>query len=428
MTAITAAARALALAILMICLSASLASTAAFAQSLAKTLFEEKQRSVFQIRVIDLASGNRYSIGSGFSIDTSGAIATNFHVIASYAHAPEKYRIEAVRWDGSVQALTLIAIDVIHDLAIVSSNSTPEPALTLSTQSLSKGARIYSMGNPMDLGMTIIEGTYNGLVENSRFQKILFSGSLNGGMSGGPAINEAGEVIGINVSKGGEQISFLVPAEHLAKLMTEEVTLGVERDFQAEISAALLAEQQSFYSDMLAGIEANKSLGDLMVPDNPVASLKCWGHSVDEEGQQYEAAHQHCQSQDEIFVSDDLYIGDFRFDVEKITSDHLNRFQFYNLLEQRFSHSSFYNSSSKEQTGRFECVDDQVVLDSGSWKISTCFRQYLKHTGLYDASMIMASLDFPQRAAVVKLAASGISRENAIQLFKLFAESIVWTK
>ena len=55
------------------------------------------------------------------------------------------------------------------------------------------------MGNPHDLGMTIIEGTYNGLIQTSRFQKILFSGSLNSGMSGGPAMDDKGRVIGVGV-------------------------------------------------------------------------------------------------------------------------------------------------------------------------------------------------------------------------------------
>ena len=51
---------------------------------------------------------------------------------------------------------------------------------------LPKGERIYAMGNPLDLGFTIVEGTYNGLVDKSYDERIHFSGAINPGMSGGP--------------------------------------------------------------------------------------------------------------------------------------------------------------------------------------------------------------------------------------------------
>ena len=51
---------------------------------------------------------------------------------------------------------------------------------------LPKGERLYSMGNPLDLGFTIVEGTYNGPVERSYNERIHFSGAINPGMSGGP--------------------------------------------------------------------------------------------------------------------------------------------------------------------------------------------------------------------------------------------------
>ena len=157
--------------------------------SAAKALFDAVQDRVYQVRVIDVASGDKYSIGSGFLVSDTGYIATNFHVVSSFVHEPEKYRLEYVRHDGAVGPLRLMATDVIHDLALVFSGDAPATFLPLATGPVANGDRIYSMGNPHDLGMTIIEGTYNGLVENSRYKKILFSGSLNPGMSGGPALN-----------------------------------------------------------------------------------------------------------------------------------------------------------------------------------------------------------------------------------------------
>ena len=140
----------------------------------------------------------------------------------------------------------------------------------------------------------------------------------------------------------------------------------------------------------------------------------------------YEAAHQHCTSQDQIFVSDDLYVGEFRYDVESLATRELNRFQFYNLLEERFEHRGFYNTNDVEAVTGFKCHDDAIALDSGNWKVSSCFRAYTQLEGLFDASMVMASLDYPHKAAVIKLAASGISKDNALRLLRDIAEAAAW--
>jgi serine protease Do len=397
-------------------------------QTSAKTLFEDTQELVYQIRVIDIASGDKYSIGSGFLISDEGHIASNFHVVSSFVHEPDKYRLEYVSFDGSTGALDLVAVDVIHDLAITSSGETSSGQLALSAQELSKGDRIYSMGNPHDLGMTIIEGTFNGLVENSRYRKILFSGSLNAGMSGGPALNQNGEVIGINVSKGGEQISFLVPVEHLSLLQLGMADSATSPDFPAEIRSLLIADQQEFYQGILNTPLLNKQIGKLTVAGKLVESLHCWGHTADEEDARYEAVHQHCRSEDDIFISDRLQAGEFNYDIEFMHSTELNRFQFYNLLEERFTHPAFYNANNKEDVTNYRCHDGVISLASGSWKTSTCFRAYKNYADLYDASMIMVSMDFPGHAAIVKMGATAITFSNAQAIFKRIMENVEWTR
>lgn len=392
----------------------------------AESLFETVKARVFQVQVIDIASGDKYSIGSGFLVSATGQVATNFHVVSSYVHEPAKYRLEYVGDDGASGAFSLSSIDVVHDLAILHIDEHSEDFLPLARGGLQNGNRIYSMGNPLDLGMTIVEGTYNGLVENSRYRKILFSGSLNAGMSGGPALNAAGEVIGVNVSKGGEQISFLVPVNHLQALLAKDSLVAGERNFQRDINSALLGDQQGFYEGILSGEVSRRSLGDLEVPDKLEESLNCWGHTQDEEDARYEAVHQHCRSEDQIYISRSFYTGDFTYDFEFIKTDELNRFQFYTALQERFSHRNFLNTNDEDEVTEFRCHTDVVGLDSGRWKISNCFRAYRNYDDLYDGSMTMASVDHNHRAAVVKISATGISLENARAVFRRVAESVRW--
>lgn len=411
---------------LLVALCALLGAGTALAD--AEELYEAVKDRVYQVQVIDIASGDKYSIGSGFLVSAGGQVATNFHVVSSYVHEPGKYRLEYLGDDGARGAFRLSSIDVVHDLAILRIDDHPATFLPLATGELQNGNRIYSMGNPLDLGMTIIEGTYNGLVEYSRYRKILFSGSLNAGMSGGPALNDAGEVIGVNVSKGGEQISFLVPVRHLAALLAQDALATGDRDFQREINAALLRDQQGFYEHMLTGDIDYRTLGDLEIPEKLEASLKCWGHTQDEQDTRYETVHQHCRAEDQIYISRSLYTGDFNYDFEFLETRELNRFQFYTALQDRFAHRNFLNTNDEDEVTEFRCHTDVVGFDSGRWKVSNCFRAYRNYEDLYDSSMVMASVDHNHRAAVVKVSATGISLDNARAVFRRIAEAVRWRR
>ena len=404
----------------------SISSTLVYSQNDTQSIFDKAVEQVYQIRVIDIASGDKYSIGSGFAINATGHLATNFHVISSYVHEPDKYRLEYVAANETVGELTLVAIDVVHDLAITQAHQLSGDYLTIFQDALPKGERIYSMGNPSDLGMTIVEGNYNGLVEYSRYKKNLFSGSLNPGMSGGPALNQHGEVIGINVSKGGEQISFLVPVSHLVVLINSLEKKQEQIDFNLNIKSSLMADQDHFYQEILTTPIQTKQVGSAVILNKLHPSLNCWGHTVDKAERKYEAIHQHCTSQDELYISSDLYVGKFKYVVEYITTEDLNRFQFYNFLQTRFGHRKFNNGYEKEDLTSFTCHDDLVKLDSGSWKTSTCFRKYKKYDGLFDSSMIMASTDYPDKAVIIKTSMSGSSLENAKALYQRIMEEVTW--
>ncbi len=186
----------------------------------AKILYNKYQDSVYQIRVIEVASGEKSTIGSGFQITPEGHIATNYHVVSKLIHDPDLYRLEYVQPTGETRELTLLDVDVIHDLAIVRSADFHDASMPLGDAALENGTRIYSLGNPKDLGMSIVEGTYNGLLKESLYERIFFSGSINPGMSGGPAIDSEGDAIGVNVSvMRGNQLSFLVPVHYLKALL-----------------------------------------------------------------------------------------------------------------------------------------------------------------------------------------------------------------
>lgn len=397
-------------------------------ETVAQSLFGDLKRMVFQVRVIDNGSGDQYGLGSGFQVSADGFVATNYHVVSAYVDEPEKYRLEILSASGAKLPVSLRAIDVIHDLALLHAEGLDEQFLEFAGSAMSKGERIYSIGNPLDLGMTIIEGTYNGLVKRSRYQKILFSGSLNSGMSGGPAVRSDGRVIGINVSKGGEQISFLVPVARLRDLLADGTQESGAKDFHAQIREDLLADQQAFSDALLAAPFASKQLGELTIPVDLHEALRCWGHSDSEEEDKYEAVHQHCRSEDNIFIAGDLTVGSFHYDAEWVSSDELNRFQFYSFLQSRYLPSTLNGSGLKKHVSEYRCHTDFVELQGATWKATSCYRAYREFTGLFDALLLMAMVEESHSGAIIKMAASGFARDNVQVLFRAIMESVEWNR
>ena len=197
--------------------------------STADRVYASARPRLLQIRTLLDSAGRQASLGSGFLISADGLAVTNYHVVSQYALEPATYRLEYAAPDGSHGAVKLRAIDVVNDLAVVQleprEDNQSRQFFAFNARALEgnmpKGQRIYSMGNPLDLGFTIVDGTYNGLVERSYNERIHFSGAINPGMSGGPVVTTDGEIVGVNVAKhvGGDLVSFLVPARFAKALV-----------------------------------------------------------------------------------------------------------------------------------------------------------------------------------------------------------------
>ena len=156
---------------------------------------------VVKIQVIETGSGAKSSIGSGFFVTPAGHVVTNYHVISSLINSPKRYRAELMDSSGAVRPVTVLGIDVVHDLAILGSRLSGRPYFALGMATIAQGDRLFSLGHPRDLGLSIVEGTYNGLLLHTLYPRIHLTGSLNPGMSGGPTIDEEGRVIGVNIGE-----------------------------------------------------------------------------------------------------------------------------------------------------------------------------------------------------------------------------------
>ena len=97
---------------------------------------------VVQVQVIDRMSGQKAGIGSGFFAGESGWGVSNYHVVSELVNQPGRYQARFLA-EGQIEGdLQLVAVDAVHDLALLrTSELSPQP-LPLASDNPPKGSRV----------------------------------------------------------------------------------------------------------------------------------------------------------------------------------------------------------------------------------------------------------------------------------------------
>jgi serine protease Do len=395
----------------------------------AQRVYEQYGDAVYQVQVIDLTTGRKSGIGSGFQFSPDGLMATNYHVVASAVRAPEANRLEFLDDKGGKGNLVIRAVDVARDLAVLQMDVAGKTHVTLGSSARPKGARIFSLGNPHDIGFTIIEGTYNGLSRESFADKIHFSGALNPGMSGGPALSHNGQVIGINVSTAGNQISFLVPVEPLAALekLVRAQPQGFDFTKQADkdIESQLLKNQQRIVDALLNAKWDSTPFGPLSVPGRVHPALKCWGVPQHEEKDPYRHYLSVCNTEDDLYLDEGFSAGSYNYQYDFISAkDGMDAVRFNAYYQTQYALPTGDGQAREDDVTNYTCHTGFVSQADHKWKSSFCVRQYKRYPALYDMGLYMASVDDTRQGMLVALDVSGVSRENALKLAGRFMREL----
>jgi serine protease Do len=407
----------------------------------AETIYAAARPRLLQIRTLVQTAGGQSTIGSGFLVTADGFALTNYHVVSQYALEPTTYRLEYAAPDGSRGPLKLHAIDVANDLAVVQLDRTGLPYFEFDERAvkgeLPKGERLYAMGNPLDLGFTIVEGTYNGLVDRSYSERMHLSGALNPGMSGGPAVTGAVKIAGVNVAKqvGGELVSFLVPARHAAALLERARTSGPLTPEQArtELTRQLVAWQAALYSALADKGFRPVTLGPYRAPESAVEWFSCWSRTNADPNVNPRALvnQTSCSTQNALFVSDDLQTGEIEIVHSYARSVDLNAFQFANFISGQYRSPALGRASRKRQTPQ-KCDEDFVTAGSSGerplLRVVWCARAYREFEGLYDVAVTAVTQDRDREALVSRLTMNGTSWANGVGMARKFLESLEWAR
>ncbi|MDX6535349.1 MAG: hypothetical protein QOF68_3093 [Gaiellales bacterium] len=175
--------------------------------------------------------------GTGFVVDSQGNIVTNAHVVAGASSVKVAMR------DGKTYTGTIVGTDETTDIAVVHIDapaSALHPLPLGDSEAVSVGETVVAIGNPFGLEDTVTAGIVSALDRtitspNNRpiTGAIQTDAAINHGNSGGPLLNDQGEVIGVTSqiyadgqTSGNVGIGFAVPSNTVKSIMSQLISTG----------------------------------------------------------------------------------------------------------------------------------------------------------------------------------------------------------
>ena len=137
---------------------------------------------------------------SGFVINDKGYIVTNYHCV----HNTTQLKLAFYdRDDWNVYEVKIIGIDPLADVAVIHipKRKKPLPYLNWSLEKPWDGMTVFAVGHPFGMAWTITKGIISSekrTVRSPYVRYVQTDTAINTGNSGGPLLNTAGNVVGIN--------------------------------------------------------------------------------------------------------------------------------------------------------------------------------------------------------------------------------------
>lgn len=182
-------------------------------------------------------SGDQEVSGSGFIITSDGYIITNNHVVE------DTQDVRVILSDGSELPASVVSTDSFADLAVLKADGVmPGVAVLGNSDNLKPGETVIAIGSPLgdfrnSVTVGVVSATGRSLDTGNNYQMenlIQTDTAINSGNSGGPLVNLAGEVIGVNsaVVRGSgnsaiaEGLGFAIPSNTALLISQQIITKG----------------------------------------------------------------------------------------------------------------------------------------------------------------------------------------------------------
>ena len=298
---------------------------------------------------IDVSTRDGGGIGSGFVIDDSGIVVTNHHVVDGATSAKVAFA------DGTVLSVAgVLGSDAKRDIAIlrIQKDERKLASLKLRKDAPQKGQAVFAFGAPRGLSFSASEGIVSAIRSASELTE--FGQSLEGewiqtttpispGNSGGPLVDLAGQVVGINTFNivKGQNLNFAVSAS------------DIERIF--ENTKAVTPLPLSLNSNARNGL-GGKEITSLKIP--PKFDYR-HGHNIESSKSKFDTYRRIMLGPIELNQQTALFIGVFVAENDRSTNTNAS------LIEQRVSDNAVFFINSVATGWRFRDRREMKILVDG---------------------------------------------------------------
>ena len=169
-------------------------------------------------------------MGSGFIVSPDGYIVTNAHVVDGASEVTVKLT------DRREFTAKVIGSDKRTDIALIKIEAKNLPALDIDAKpAVRRGEWVIAIGSPFgfenSVSAGVVSGVHRALPNGQMVPFIQTDVAVNPGNSGGPLLNAAGQVVGVNSqiysrSGGYMGLSFAIPADVAVKVADQLKTHG----------------------------------------------------------------------------------------------------------------------------------------------------------------------------------------------------------
>jgi serine protease Do len=170
-------------------------------------------------------------VGSGFIIDPSGLLVTNYHVVQ------DAFEITVTLSDGSAFPGKVLHASRLADLALVQIHTgrVLTPVTWGDSRKLRVGDQVFAIGNPLGIGMSVSAGIVSGLdrnVQESPYDDyIQTDAAINHGNSGGPLFDMEGRVVGVDTAlvsptEGSAGLGLAIPSDSVRFVVERLIRYG----------------------------------------------------------------------------------------------------------------------------------------------------------------------------------------------------------
>jgi len=259
----------------------------------ANQVFEADKDSVVNVDTVLTQRGSfqggeqQTGTGSGFVWDADGRIVTNYHVIEE-VYKRKNVSIRIVMADRQTYDARIVGTAADYDLAVVQvlnvSKDRLKPIQVATSSDLKVGQKVYAIGNPFGLSLTLTAGIISNLDRSIEAPTgapitgaIQHTAQINPGNSGGPLLNRAGKLVGVNTSiatptsgGGNVGIGFSVPSDTVNQVVTS--IIRQERPKKPDIGVRLYDEKRLRASGYDKGVMISE-----VIPGGPADVAKLRG-------------------------------------------------------------------------------------------------------------------------------------------------------